>query len=101
MMTDIKIRSRRPVIFGLFVLAAITAVFVLPFQLRSSASKGLFPRTESHDTDLPNYDIRTDKAAINKLAAFRAVQNKTASQVADIRDGFVRGEAVWKQRLPD
>jgi len=82
-MSSLEIPSRRRTLVCLFVLAVLTAIFVLPFQLSSSASKGLFQTTESHDADLANYDIRTDRNAVSRIAAFRTSQGKSASQVAD------------------
>ena len=87
-------------VFCLLILALITAIFVLPLPLRTEAAKGLLMRTESHEAGLPNYDIRTDKAAIDKLASFRTLVGKNAVEVADIRDQFVRGEANLRARVP-
>ncbi len=95
-----KFERPRSILLSLFVLAAFTAVFVLPFQMRSNASKGLFQKTESREADVPNYDIRTDKMAFEKIAAFRASLGKNASQIADAREGFVRGENSLRQRVP-
>ncbi|MFN2412293.1 MAG: M36 family metallopeptidase, partial [Pyrinomonadaceae bacterium] len=92
--------SRRSVLFALIVLAIITAIFVLPFQMRSEAAKDLFQRTESHKDGLPNYDIRTDKTAIDKLAGFRTGFGRDASEIADLRNVMVRGEQSLKQRVP-
>ncbi len=94
-----KVSSRRRILFCLFVLSVLTAIFALPFQMRSNAAKGLFQRTESHDADLPNYDIRSDKTAFDKIAAFRSSQGKNASQIADAREAFVRGENVLRQNV--
>ncbi|MFN0277332.1 MAG: M36 family metallopeptidase [Pyrinomonadaceae bacterium] len=95
-----KFESPRRILFSLFILAALTAVFVLPFQMRSDASQGLFQRTESHDANLPNYDIRSDKTAFEKIAAFRATLGKNASEIADAREGFVHGENALRQNVP-
>ncbi|MBK8465613.1 MAG: M36 family metallopeptidase [Chloracidobacterium sp.] len=92
--------SRRRALFCLCVLGVFTAVFALPFQMRSNAAKGFAQRTESHEADLPNYDIRVDKSKINKIAEFRNVSGKSASEVADAREAFVRGEEALKQRVP-
>ena len=100
MPTIFKFERPRRILFCLFILAALTAVFVLPFQMRSNASKGLFQRTESREADLPNYDIRADKMAFEKIAAFRAGLGKNASHIADARDAFVRGEDALRQRVP-
>ena len=95
-----KFESRRKVLFCLFVLAGLTAIFVLPFQMRSGAAGGLSQKTVSHEADLPNYDIRSDKAAKDKIVRFRAALGKDASQVADVRDTFVRGENALRQSVP-
>ncbi len=47
----------------------------------------------------PNYDIRADKEASEKLASFRQAAGKTAVDVADLRDSFVRGENRLKRRV--
>ena len=46
----------RSVILTLIVLAVITAVFALPFQLGSTAAPPLNGQTETHEDGLPNYD---------------------------------------------
>ncbi len=100
MATGFTLGSRRTLYFCIIVLAIITAVFALPFQMRTKAAKGLFTRTESQEKDLPNYDIRSDKTAINKLVAFRSTLGKSASEVADERDAMVRGEESLRQMVP-
>ena len=92
--------SHRGVLLTLIILAAITAIFVLPFQMHSSAAKGLFQKTESHENGLPNYDIRLDKTAFEALGDVRARANKSASVVADLRDAMVRGEQTLKRSVP-
>jgi len=78
----------------------LTIVFVLPFQMRTEAAKGIVPGTENREATLPNYDIRTDKQARDKVVGFRSSLGKDASQVADIRDAMVRGETALRQRVP-
>jgi hypothetical protein len=95
---------RTGVLISLSLLAAITALFVLPAVFVSGAGEqtgeGLFARTKSEDPGLPNYDIRTDKKAHEKIAEFRATQNGSAAMVADIRDGFVRAEEDLREKVP-
>ena len=98
--------SRRSILLSLGILAIITAILVLPFGLRTEAGgkdsgKGLFTRTVSHQDDLPNYDIRTDKSAYGKLASFRTALNKSAVEVADVRDSFVKAESKLKSKVPN
>ncbi|MFN0139259.1 MAG: M36 family metallopeptidase [Pyrinomonadaceae bacterium] len=92
------------------VVALVAALGILPYYMTARAQiktgSGLFTRTESHDPGLPNYDIRdalnTDKneALMEYFASARGKINKDAAVVADIRDGFVRGEEALKTRLP-
>jgi hypothetical protein len=88
----------------LFVLTLIAAVVIVPLRTGTKAAgkkKGLFQRTESHEPGIENYDIRSDKAAWEKLGQFRQSLGKSASAVADVRDNFVRGEEELKQRIPN
>ncbi len=80
----------------LVALAVLTAILVLPFQFKAAA---FATRTESYDPALPNYDIRTDKGSLNKLAAFRMLQGTNAAYVADLRDAMVSGEEALRQRV--
>ena len=100
MIARFKLGSRHGVIYTLVVLAIVGAIFILPFQMRSKAAKGLFQRTESHENGLPNYDIRTDKTAGGKLAGFRLIANKNVADVADARDSFVKGETALYKNVP-
>ncbi|MGB7202777.1 MAG: M36 family metallopeptidase [Pyrinomonadaceae bacterium] len=97
---------RTGVVICLFVLGIIAMLAIIPAKFGSRAQiktgKGLFTRTESHDPGLPNYDIRTAKG--NDLADYfesaRNSSGKNAVAVADIRDGFVRGEDELRTRIP-
>ena len=62
-----KLGSFWSVIFTLCILAIVAAIFALPFQLRSKAAGGLFPRTESHEQGLPNYDIRKESGRMTDI----------------------------------
>jgi hypothetical protein len=93
-------KAHRSAVLTILVFTAIAAVLSLPFQLRSSAASGLIERTTSYVRDLPNYDIRTDKGKAGQIAAFRSTTGKSASDVADVRDAFVRGEASLRQSVP-
>jgi len=92
--------SRRNAVLCLFVLALIAAAFVVPFRERIAKAQGLMTPTKSHDAELPNYDIRTDKSAYEKVAAFRTNSGKSAVDVADIRDSFVQGEKNLRLSIP-
>ena len=97
-------RRRHSVSAVLFVLALVTAALIVPSAFRSGAvsrgGEGLIERTVSWDPEIPNYDIRTDKGAIDKIAAFRTAAGRDASRVADIRDEFARGEGALRARIP-
>ena len=99
-----KIRFARPlngrVFLSLLVLAVITAVFTVPFSMRSEAAHNAQDATTSHDPALPNYDIRTDKSAYQIITDYRSSAGRSSSSIADLRDGMVRGEASLKQRVP-
>ena len=86
----------------IFILALVTVVTILPYMFRTQAGtqKGLFTRTESNDPALPNYDIRLDKTMADTVIGFRHATGKDAATVADMRDGFVRGEESLKSRVP-
>ena len=92
--------SRRGAFLALIVLAIITAIFALPFQLMTNASKGLSQKTESHEKGLENYDIRNDKTAYETIAGYRSTLGKNAVDIADARDAFVGGENELKKRIP-
>ncbi|MGD9561631.1 MAG: M36 family metallopeptidase [Pyrinomonadaceae bacterium] len=97
--------SRRNILLSLGVLGVITAVILMPFLFgveagRKTSGKGLFTIGRSHEDDLPNYDIRTDKTAFEKLAVYRNSLNRSASEVADRRDDLVRGEAALRSSVP-
>lgn len=86
----------RRLIVNLFVIALVSVTLSAPALLletdAASPGGGLREKTSSHDPALSNYDIRTDPTALSKRAAFRDGFGLSASDVADIRDGFVRGE---------
>lgn len=83
----------------LFVLSLITSTLLLAFKGSSSMAAGLFSQTRSHDDDLPNYDIRTDKSAFEKIAGFRTGTGQNAVEIADVRDRFVSGEQKLRQSV--
>ncbi|MEP6946492.1 MAG: M36 family metallopeptidase [Acidobacteriota bacterium] len=87
-------------LFCLAFLAAITAIALSPLAMRATASKGLIVRTQSDRPDIPNYDIRTDKGAADKLASFRALSGANAAKFEDLPENLKRGEAVLRQRVP-
>ncbi len=97
-----RLESRTKVLAFLFVFAIIATLFALPSQFvsRAGGGSGLVERTVSHDSGLPNYDIRSDKRAFDRVAAFRNSQGFSAAAVADVRENFARGEQTLKSRVP-
>ena len=101
--------ARSGVLFCLLVLGIIALLAIAPFQFGSKAQiktgKGLFTRTESHDPELPNYDIRDaanakEESVMDFFAAARNSVGKDSALVADIREEFVRGEEALRTRIP-
>ncbi|MGH9820819.1 MAG: hypothetical protein ACRD43_11675, partial [Pyrinomonadaceae bacterium] len=83
--TDLRLRFALTV-FGIGLIAAL---IIVPTYFRSDASpqkKGGASKTLSAEPGLPNYDIRQDKKAIDKIVSFRGSMSKDAAQVANIRD---------------
>ena len=91
----------RTILLVLFTLAAIAVIFTAAQHFTSSAS-GLPVSRPSGDAPkaLPNYDIRTDKLASEKLVGFRATLNKSASQAVDLQAAMRRGEDRLRQSVP-
>jgi hypothetical protein len=92
-------------LFTLFVLGLVTALILVPAQFGSgvvAAGKGLFTRTVSEDSSLPNFDIRSEKSqeVEDFFSSARQSVSKDASAVADVRDSFVRGENALRSRIP-
>ena len=56
--------------------------------------------TASAEDGIDAYDIRTDKSKSEDLLNFRQSAGKSASAIADVRDGFVTGEAALRERVP-
>lgn len=99
--------TRRGLLLTLFLLGLVTALILVPSQYPSEAGSksgsGLFSRTTVQDQSLPNYDIRTEKGEEIESYLVSARQNaaRDAAAVADIRDGFVKGEDALRTRFPD
>ncbi|MBA3353287.1 MAG: M36 family metallopeptidase, partial [Blastocatellia bacterium] len=78
----------------------------MPSQFRSEAGvsngEGLSDRTGSHESSLPNYDIREQKGrdSVDFRLAARQASGKDASAVANTRDSFVQGEGDLRRRVP-
>ena len=102
-----KAEARRSLLLCLLILGLITAAIVVPYQYGTKAAGkkggGLMDRTVSQDEGIPKmWDIREERGDeyLDALSRFRQSAGRTAAAVADIRDGFVRGEAAFKQSHP-
>src|SRR5688572_9286900 len=97
--------TRRGILITLFILGLVTALVLLPTQFRSEAGmekgEGLFTRTSSEDDGIPKmWDIREERDSAGALEGFRQSIGKDAVAVADVREGFVRGETELLARIP-
>ncbi|MBA3352400.1 MAG: hypothetical protein H0U23_08265, partial [Blastocatellia bacterium] len=105
-MQNSSIRDTRfGLLITLFTLGLVTALIFIPSHFRSEAGntgEGLFTRTNSADPSLPNYDIRTAKeVGLDEFfSSARQAVRKDAALIADVRDGFVRGEEDLRSRIP-
>ncbi|MFN3329950.1 MAG: hypothetical protein ACK419_03380, partial [Pyrinomonadaceae bacterium] len=111
-MREIPRETRKGLLFTLIIcgLIVVVGLVIAPLRFQSEASgekkgkakKGLIERTTSHEEGLENYDIREDKseAAQDALLKFREKVGTDAARVADIREGFVRGEEALRSRIP-
>lgn len=93
-----KVADARKGIAIIFVFMMLIAAFVLlPQNFRSQAEK----QANNQQIEKNDYfDIRTDKKSADVLINFRAAMGRSAVEVADQRDAFVRGEKSLKERIP-
>ncbi|MFT3746592.1 MAG: M36 family metallopeptidase [Pyrinomonadaceae bacterium] len=82
------------------VIVAIIAVVYAVNRKATQAAETHSNRTESHQDGVLNYDIRTDKHAVETIASYRTSAGKNAPEIADARDEMVRGEEKLKQSVP-
>jgi len=79
---------------------------VVPYHFATRAAvekkQGLFQKTVSQEDGFANYDIREDNAGDiqDKLVGYRQAAGRSAVSVANVRDGFVRGENDLRSRIP-
>lgn len=95
--------SRRNLLAAFLAFVFVTAIAIAPVFFEVEAIRQAVPkdgRTESHDPDHPDYDIRGDKKSVPKLAEMRSRVGRTAAEVADIRDRFVRAEQRLRGNVP-
>ena len=92
---------RKGLLFSFVTLGLAAAFFLLPFQFRTAAGNNEAVRGQTQKEGLENYDIRADKNAYEAIAQYRASLNRSAVEVADFREAFVRGENKLKERVPN
>lgn len=103
--------ARRRLTISLAVLALLGAAIFVPMQFRSEAStqdkqesakRGGLHRTESHEPGLENYDIRTvkDREVFELMSKFRNDSGTSGYAIANVREGFVRGEESLRTSVP-
>ncbi|MBP7415153.1 MAG: M36 family metallopeptidase [Pyrinomonadaceae bacterium] len=101
------LENRWSILLCLVVLAIVTALIAGPRfwpQAASDKNKGFAKLSNSDDEGVArNWDIREQKGEeySSALTKFRASVQKDAAMVADVRDAFVRGENLFKQKHPD
>ena len=91
---------RHSAVLCLTALGLIAGALLFSFKQPASAAKGIVAQTLSHETELPNYDIRTDKSAYEKIVGFRNSAGKSAVEIADSRERFVAGEQRLRENVP-
>ena len=97
--------TRRSLIAVLCVLGLLVVLTLIPTQFNwEVSSQGGDARTTvpTHEGGLDNYDVRSGagKEGHSGLLRIRESAGKDAANVADIRDGFVRGEDALRQKVP-
>ncbi len=92
-------KSLRITIFALVAFAVLTGIF-LTRNGSTPISAARAPQKSNERPELPNYDIRDDKKAVETLSGYRSAVKKSAVEVADLRESMVTGERELKQRVP-
>ncbi len=89
--------TNKSILFPILALTLITLAVVSPMFFDTSAAR---VSSEPGSPRFGYYDIRTDKRAVLQIAEYRNSASRNAAEVADIRDGFVRGEELLKAKVP-
>ncbi|CAN5242153.1 hypothetical protein BH20ACI2_BH20ACI2_12110 [soil metagenome] len=93
-------RAPRITIFAIALAAIMLSIFLAPISSTSNAASQDPQTARKSRPELPNYDIRDDKKAVDRLAEYRSAAKKTAVDAADIRESMVLGERELKRRIP-
>ncbi|QYO64736.1 hypothetical protein [Leptolyngbya sp. 7M] len=96
-------RNDRKSLMGAFLtFSIVTVLTILPAILphAEARSKSNASHPSGSEKVLPNYDIRTDKGKWTERMRFREQAGLTASDIADTREAFVKGENELKTKIP-
>ncbi len=89
------------VLLSLFVVGAVVALTILPYKFQSEAgNKKTAWRTESFEPGFDNYDIRSDKSAVDFITGARQSAGRSAELVGTVRENFTKGEETLRQSIP-
>ncbi len=104
MNTDENKVTRTSILLALSVIGLVAILAIIPAVFKTSAGNrsenGRNNKTVSHEDGIENYDIRTDKSKSDMLFGFRLPARKNALEIADVRDRFVAGEDLLRQKVP-
>ena len=104
MNNDSTVHRRRGLWLSLSTLGLIgTLIATVPFQSLQHAAvqqdDGL-QITQSNNPDFPNYDIRLDKSAAEKIESFRLASGKNSLSISNDRQKMAAGEENLRRRVP-
>ncbi|HEX8735213.1 MAG TPA: M36 family metallopeptidase, partial [Pyrinomonadaceae bacterium] len=99
---------RKGFLLTLVVFGLIAALIVLPYVFPSEAggkkenSAGENSRQSANEPNIEDYDIRDQKneEVSRILMDFRQAAGKSAVEIADIRDNYVKGETALRRSVP-
>ncbi len=101
-----RIVTRTSILLALAMVGLMVVLAILPFAFKSVAGgqknseRHLSKRTVSEEDGIGNYDIRTNKSKSDVLYGFRLPARKSAVEIADVRDRFVVGENLLREKVP-
>jgi hypothetical protein len=85
--------------FSAFFLIAVVSLTPLILPITAGGRKS--GQKDQHSKRFGDYDIRTDKAANEKVAEIRGRSSKNDLDVTNVRQGFGRGEAKLRSHIPN
>jgi len=94
-----SINLNRGVLASICCFALLAFLSLLPAFFKTSAGNNRSHDSESKAARFGDYDIRTDKAASEKVAEFRGHASKNAVDVANLRGSFAHGEKKLRGKI--